>query len=61
MNVVAKAISDGGSSAIDFEIKKLQATAIQEISKGSNSKIILLPNDVVSSLSGVIGKLTGDK
>jgi regulator of protease activity HflC (stomatin/prohibitin superfamily) len=61
VKVVAKAISEGGGSAIDFEIKKIQATAIQEISKGSNSKVILLPNDVVSSLSGALGKFTGDK
>ena len=55
---VSKAISDGGSSAVEFEIKKIQATAIQELGKGTNSKIILLPSDVLSSLSGAIGRIT---
>lgn len=59
VNVVAKAISEGGTSAIEFEIKKIQAIAIQELSKGNNSKLILLPNDVVSSLSSTLGKIIG--
>ena len=54
---VSKAISDGGSSAVDFEIKKIQAAAIQELAKGTNSKIIMLPSDVLSSLSGTIGRI----
>ena len=57
VTAVSKAISDGGASAVEFEIKKIQATAVQEISKGTNSKIILLPSDVLSSLSGAIGKI----
>lgn len=54
---VSKAISEGGASAVEFEIKKIQALAIQELSKGSNSKIVLVPSDVLSSLSGTIGKI----
>ncbi|MEY4675941.1 MAG: modulator of FtsH protease HflK [Pseudomonadota bacterium] len=54
---VSKAISDGGSSAIEFEVKKLQAQAVQSLAVGNNSKIILVPSDVLSSLSGTLGKL----
>lgn len=57
VNAVSKAITDGGASAVEFEIKKIQANAIQELSKGSNSKIVLLPSDVLSSLSGTIGRI----
>jgi regulator of protease activity HflC (stomatin/prohibitin superfamily) len=55
--VVSKAISSGGASAVEFEIKKIQAAAIQEISKGNNSKIIMLPSDVLSSLSGTLSRI----
>ena len=54
---VSKAIADGGASAVEFEIKKIQAHAIQELSKGTNSKIALVPSDVLSSLSGTIGRI----
>jgi len=57
VNAVSKAITDGGTSAVEFEIKKIQANAIQELSKGSNSKIVLLPSDVLSSLSSTIGRI----
>ncbi|MDI9332658.1 MAG: SPFH domain-containing protein [Alphaproteobacteria bacterium] len=55
VNAVAKAIAQGGASAVEFEIKKIQAQAIQELSKGSNAKIVLLPSDVLSSLSAGVG------
>ena len=55
---VSKAIRDGGNSAVEFEIKKIQAGAIQELSKGTNSKLIILPTDVLSSLSGTIAKIS---
>lgn len=55
VSAVAKAITDGGSSAVEFEIRKLQAQAVQELSKGNNAKIVLLPSDVMSSLSGGLG------
>ena len=57
VTAVSKAISEGGASAVEFEIKKIQAAAVQELSKGTNSKIIMLPSDVLSSLSGTIGKI----
>ena len=55
--VVSKAISEGGASAIEFEVKKLQAQAVQSLAVGNNTKIVLVPSDVLSSLSGTIGKL----
>ena len=54
---VSKAISEGGASAIEFEVKKLQAQAVQSLAVGNNTKIVLVPSDVLSSLSGAIGKL----
>lgn len=57
VSAVAKAITEGGSSAVEFEIRKLQAQAVQELSKGNNAKIVLLPSDVMSSLSGGVGGL----
>jgi regulator of protease activity HflC (stomatin/prohibitin superfamily) len=55
---VSKAIRDGGNSAVEFEIKKIQASAIQELAKGTNTKLVILPSDVLSSLSGTITKIT---
>ena len=57
VGVVSRAISDGGASAVEFEIKKIQAAAIKELGQGTNSKLIMLPSDVLSSLSGPIGKI----
>lgn len=57
VNAVAKAIAAGGESAVAFEIKKIQAQAVQELFKGSNSKIVLVPTDVLNSLSGTLGRL----
>ncbi len=59
VSAVAKAITEGGASAVEFEIRKIQAQAVQELSKGSNAKIVLLPSDVVSSLSGGLSGLGG--
>ena len=55
VSVVAQAISAGGSSAVDFEIRKLQANAVQELSKGSNAKLVLIPSDVMNALNGALG------
>lgn len=57
VNAVARAISSGGASAVEFEIRKIQAQAVQELSKGSNAKIVLLPSDVMNSLSGGLNGL----
>lgn len=58
VGVVANAIANGGASAIEFEVKKIQANAIQSISQGKNSKIILLPSNVLESLSGTISLIS---
>jgi regulator of protease activity HflC (stomatin/prohibitin superfamily) len=57
VNAVAKAISNGGASAVEFEIRKIQAAAVKELAQGNNTKLIMLPSDVLSSLSGTIGKI----
>lgn len=57
VTAVSRAIADGGVSAVDFEIKKIQAHAVQELSKGANAKIVLLPTDVLNGLSGTIGRI----
>ena len=50
---IAEAINNKGESAIQFEIQKLQVKAIGELSSSNNSKIILLPNDIINALSSV--------
>ena len=57
VSVVAQAISSGGSSAVDFEIRKLQASAVQDLSKGSNSKLVLIPSDVLNALNGALDRV----
>jgi regulator of protease activity HflC (stomatin/prohibitin superfamily) len=54
VSVVSQAIAAGGVSAVEFEIKKVQAQAVQELARGQNAKIVLLPTEVVSSLSGTL-------
>jgi regulator of protease activity HflC (stomatin/prohibitin superfamily) len=54
VSVVSQAIAVGGASAVEFEIKKVQAQAVQELARGQNAKIVLLPTEVVSSLSGTL-------
>lgn len=50
---IAEAINNQGESAIQFEIQKRQVDAIGQLSSSNNSKIILLPNDIISALSSV--------
>ncbi len=59
VNAVSKAISNGGESAVEFEIKKIQASAVKDLALGNNTKLIMIPSDVLSSLSGTIGKIMG--
>ena len=59
VTAVSRAISEGGASAVEFEIKKIQAEAIKELAQGNNSKIIMIPSEVLSSLSGAIGQIAG--
>lgn len=57
VTAVAKAISSGGESAINFEVKKIQAEAIKALGAQPNSKLILLPSDLLDSLSSVATRL----
>ncbi len=57
VTAVANAIANGGASAIEFEVKKIQASAIKSLGEGTNSKIILLPSNVLESLSGTLGSI----
>ena len=57
VTAVSRAIADGGASAVEFEIKKIQAAAVKELAQGNNTKLIMLPSDVLSSLSGTFGKI----
>lgn len=59
VTVVAKAIENGGEAAINFEIKKIQADAIKVIGGQNNTKLVLLPADVLESLSSVATRLMG--
>ncbi len=59
VQAVSRAIADGGASAVEFEIRKLQAQAVQDLGKGQNGKLVLIPTDVVSSLSGALQRLGG--
>ncbi len=58
VTVVSKAISEGGSSAVEFEIRKIQAEAVKELAHGTNTKLVILPTDVLSALSVTVKKLT---
>lgn len=59
VSVVAKAISEGGESAINFEVKKIQAEAIKVLGSQNNTKLVLLPSDLLESLSSVTTRLMG--
>ncbi len=51
VKVVSEAISNGGTSAVDFEIRKIQADAIKSLGTQQNSKLVLIPSTVLDSLS----------
>lgn len=57
VNAVAKAIANGGESAINFEIKKIQAKAIESLGTNESSKIVILPAELMESLSSVASRL----
>jgi regulator of protease activity HflC (stomatin/prohibitin superfamily) len=57
VSVVAKAIASGGESAINFEVKKIQAKAIETLGSNESSKIVLLPAELMDSLSSVASRL----
>lgn len=57
VSVVAKAIATGGESAINSEVKKIQAKAIETVGSNQSSKIVLLPAELMDSLSSVASRL----
>jgi regulator of protease activity HflC (stomatin/prohibitin superfamily) len=59
LNALSAAVQSGGSAAVEFEIRKLQAGAMKEIAQGGNSKIVVLPTDVLAGVAGALGRLGG--
>jgi regulator of protease activity HflC (stomatin/prohibitin superfamily) len=55
---VAEAINNQGGAAIEFEIKKRQVEAMSGLALSGNTKLLLLPNDVVGSLTSLASSLT---
>ena len=56
VSVVAKSIADGGAPAVEFEVKKIQAQAVESIGTNKSSKIVLLPSDVLDSFGKFASK-----
>lgn len=56
---VARAIAAGGESAIDFEVRKIQADAIKTLGSQENTKLVLLPASLLESLSSVASRFVG--
>ncbi len=50
VQAVSKAISEGGQTAVNFEIQKIQANAVQSIGSSASSKIIILPTEILDSV-----------
>jgi regulator of protease activity HflC (stomatin/prohibitin superfamily) len=59
VSVVSQAISAGGEAAVNFEVKKIHAKAIETLGSNQSSKIVLLPAEVLDSLSSTVGRLLG--
>ena len=57
VQTVAAAINNNGEAAINFDIKKIQANAITALGSQPGSKLILLPADILETLSSVAGSL----
>jgi regulator of protease activity HflC (stomatin/prohibitin superfamily) len=53
VKTVAAAIKDGGEPAINFDIKKLQAEAIKSLGSQAGTKLVLLPTDLLETLSSI--------
>jgi regulator of protease activity HflC (stomatin/prohibitin superfamily) len=56
--VISKAIADGGTPAIDFEVKRIQAEAVRSLTSSNNSKVIFVPSDVLDGLRSVTAKIS---
>lgn len=61
VRAVASAISEGGEGAINFEVKKIQADAIRALGASSNSKLILVPAEILETLSSAASRLIGGR
>lgn len=57
VQTVAQAINNNGESAINFDIKKIQADAVSTLASQPGSKIVLLPADILETLSSVTARL----
>jgi len=59
IDVVSRSIANGGQAAIDFEVRKVNASAIQTLGSSPSSKVVILPSDVVDIFSTAVGKVLG--
>ena len=59
VQTVAAAINDNGESAINFDIKKIQAEAVRALGAQASAKIVLLPADLLETLAAVSSRLVG--
>lgn len=57
VKTIAEAINNGGEAAINFDIKKIQAEAVKALGTQPSTKLILLPSDLLETLSSVASKL----
>lgn len=57
VKTIAEAINNGGEAAINFDIKKIQAEAVKSLGTQPSTKMIILPSDLLETLSSVAGKL----
>jgi regulator of protease activity HflC (stomatin/prohibitin superfamily) len=56
VKTVAEAINNNGEAAINFDLKKIQAEAIKSLGAQSSTKLVLLPADVLETLTSVTAK-----
>ena len=59
VQTVAAAINNNGESAINFDIKKIQAEAVRALGASSSAKFVLLPADLLETLGSVVTRLGG--
>lgn len=59
VQTVAQAINNNGEAAINFDIKKIQAEAIKTLGSQPSSRVILIPADLLETLTSVSTKLIG--
>jgi regulator of protease activity HflC (stomatin/prohibitin superfamily) len=56
VSVVAKAIAEGGQPAIEFEMRKLHSDAMKALAASGNGKLVLLPSDVLDTVSRLVDR-----